>query len=63
MSDVPSQLGRFQPKAALSGGEIFVLPADLRALDRGAASGPSSVQELEVEQAFGEAGLEDGEGF
>ena len=58
MSDPQSQLARYQPKAALSDGEILALPTDLRALDRGAAAGPGSVQELEVEYAFGEALIE-----
>ncbi len=39
------------------------LPADLGALYRDTAAGPGLVQALEVEQAFGEALLEDGEGF
>ena len=42
---------------------VFALPTDLGALDRGAAAGPGFVQELEVEQAFGEALFEGGEGF
>ncbi len=33
MSDVQSQLARYQPCAALSKGESLALPADLRALD------------------------------
>ncbi len=39
------------------------LPADLGTLYRGAAAGPGFVQALEVEQAFGEALFEGGEGF
>ncbi len=37
MSGIPSQLPRYQPKAALSDGEILALPADLRALNLGIA--------------------------
>ena len=43
--------------------ETVIEPADLGALDRGAAAGPGFVQALEGEQAFGEALFEDGEGF
>ena len=32
-------------------------------LNRGTAAGPGAVQELEAEQAFGEALIEDGAGF
>ncbi len=39
------------------------MPADLGPLDRGTAAGPGFVQALEDEQAFGEALIENGEGF
>ena len=42
---------------------FLALPADLRALDYVAAFRPAFVQELEGEQAFGEALLEGGAGF
>ena len=49
MSGILSQLLRYQPKAALSDGEFLALPADLRALDRGAAAGLGLVQALDGE--------------
>ena len=42
------------------GRRVLTLPADLGPLERGAAAGPSLVQTLELEQAFGEALFEDG---
>ncbi len=43
--------------------ENAVAPADLGTLYRGAAAGPGFVQELEGEQAFGEAGFQADEAF
>ncbi len=43
--------------------ETVIEPADLGALDRGAAAGPSLVHRLELEQAFGEMVFEGDEGF
>ena len=63
MSGVQSQLGRYQPRPARSDREILALGTDLRALNRGTAAGSDFVQELEVEQAFGKALIEDREGF
>ncbi len=51
------------PKGDDLGQWILTLPADPGPLDRGAAAGPSGVQALEVERAFGAALFEDGEGF
>ncbi len=51
------------PKGDGPGPHVLTLPADLRPLDRGAASRPGFVQALEGEPAFGEALFEDGEGF
>ncbi len=51
------------PKGDNPGQRVLTLPADLGPLDRGTAAGPGFVQELEVEQASGEALFEGGEGF
>ena len=45
------------------GQRALAVPADLRALDGGAAAGPGGVHRLEGEQAFGELLFENGEGF
>ncbi len=45
------------------GQRVLALPADLGPLDRGTPPGPGFVQALEVEQAFGEALFENGEGL
>ena len=42
---------------------MTALPAGVGALDRGTPSGPSLVQTLELEQAFGELVFEGDEGF
>jgi hypothetical protein len=42
---------------------IIPPPDDFRALNRGATTAPSLVQELEAEQAVGETLFEDGQGF
>ena len=44
------------PKGDNPGQRVLTLSADLRALDRGAAAGPSGVKALEVEQAFCQRG-------
>jgi len=51
------------PKGDGPGPRVLTLPADLRPLDRGAASRPGFVQARKVEQAFGEALFEGREGF
>ena len=51
------------PKSDDPGQRVRALPADLGALDRGAASGSGFVQALEFEQAVDEPVFEDREGF
>ncbi len=43
--------------------ETVIEPADLGALDRGAAAGPGGVRALEGEQVLGEAPFEGDKGF
>ncbi len=55
--------GNASPQRDDPGQRVAALPADLRALDRGAAAGPGFVQALDGEQALDELILEDGQGF